>query len=387
MRPSGTSYVAALAACLLVVVVFGPAERRIQMTGRDDFSKIWAGPRALLLGSDPYDAATWQQTAVALGTFPPDTPVYLYPPWVAVALAPLAALPLPVATLIWTVGGLVAAAVALRVLCATVLPERPAMHAAAATTLVLSGPAISTLLTGQWSFVLVAALSILAVALERGRPMVAAAASLALLAKPQLFAFALPALAVRALWPAPPPIRRAEARALAAAVTAVVAWIAASWILLPSWWPAWPAHIAEAELQPEHVTLPGLLVRLLGDAGSALGAAAVAAALGLGLLFHPRGRAWVPVWLTLSIVAAPYANAYDLLVLVVPLVLAVGALRDRPLRAAFVGYTGFAILLVGATLLHDLGALTYAPLVPASVFALIAIALWPYRRVATARGI
>jgi hypothetical protein len=373
------AYAAALAGCVAVLAIFGPLQRRVAMTGGDDLSKIWAGPRAMLLSFDPYDPATWYQTAVSLGTFPPDTAVYLYPPWVAVALLPLAVLPLPVATILWTAGGLAAAAASLRVLCATFLPDRPPMHAAAATTLLLSGPAISTLLTGQWTFVLVAALSAVLVLLSRGRATAAGIAALAMLAKPQLFAVALPALAVRALWPAPDRAHVADRRALVIGAGVAAGLVGVSWLVLPSWWPAWPSYIGQAELQPEHVTLPGLLVRIMGDAGSAIGALAIAGALGVGLLFHPRGPAWLPIWLTASVVAAPYANPYDLLVLIVPLIAAVGALADRPRRAAFVFYAGTAILLFGATLLHDLGQLTYAPLVPVAMFVLLAATLW-YRR-------
>jgi hypothetical protein len=256
------------------------------------------------------------------------------------------------------------------------------MHAAAATTLVLSGPAISTLLTGQWTFALVAALSGVFVFLARGRPTAAAICALAMLAKPQLFAVALPAFAVRALWPAPDGAHRAERRALALGAAIAAGLVGVSWLVLPSWWPAWPNTIGQAELRPEHVTLPGLLVRILGDAGSAIGAVAVTAALGVGLLFHPRGAAWLPMWSTVSVVVAPYANPYDLLVLIVPLVAAVGALADRPRRAAFTFYAGTIVLLVGATLLHDLGQLTYAPLVPAAMFVLLAAALWHRRTTA-----
>lgn len=385
MRGGAIAYTAALAASILVLIAFGVADRRVDMTGHDDFANVWAGPRVLLTGRDPYDPRTWSDSARDVGTSPQPPMVYVYPPWVALALIPVAALPLSAATLVWIAGGTVAAAIAMRRLCAAALPEIPALHAAVAVTLALSGPAISSLLTGQWSFILVAALAAMALALRSRRPVAAGLASVVMLAKPQLFLLAGPALAVHALWPGPD--RAVRIRSLYAAAGAGAALIAASWLLIPSWWPAWPNEIRGDKLVPDHVTLPGLLFRVVGEPGLVVGALMVLGAIAVAALFHPRSSAWVPVWLTLSVLAAPYANPYDLLILVVPLVAGAGALDGSPRRAAVVLYSGAAILLLGATLLHDLGQLTYAPLIPTAMFALLVVALWPARAPAAVRDV
>jgi hypothetical protein len=380
-------YVAAIAACATVLVAAGVLDQRIAMTGRDDLSKIWAGPRALVLGRDPYDPLTWHRTAVDLGTFPPDTAVYLYPPWVAVALVPVALLPLPIATALWIGGGFTAAAIAVFALCRRSLPEVPYAYAAVGATLAISGPAISNILTGQWSFWLVAALGSTALAMRAERTATAGLAAVPMLAKPQLFLFAAPALALRALWPKPSRDRSRGIRAVAVASAASLALVLASALLVPSWWPAWPAHVGNAQLVPESVTIPGLLVRTIGVAGVPVAAVLLLASVVLALRVHPRSEAWLPVWLSLSVAATPYSNPYDLLVLIVPIVLASGALaRSSRARSLTVLFAGAAILLVEG-LFHDLALLNWAPLVPAAVFVLLIGALWPIRRETAGPGI
>lgn len=381
LSPSDIAYWSGLGASLLLLALFGPLERKLAMVGRDDFSKIWAGPRALVTGHDPYDPSTWHETALALGTFPPDTTVYLYPPWVALILAPLALPPLAVASMLWTIGGLAAAVIALRALMREFLPDRPLIHATAAVTLVLSGPAISALLTGQWSFVLVAALSGIVLFLRSERPVFAGLSSLAMLMKPQLFLYAAPALGLAALWPGRTTLEALDRRFVTVAAGTALLVVAASWLVLPSWWPTWLVRVGDSQLVPESVTIPGLLFRTFGPVGLLIAPAVLLLGVAIALQFHPRSEAWLPVWLALSIAATPYSNAYDLLLLIVPLVVAAGVLSIRSRRKGdLLFFSGAAVLLIFASLLHDLGLLRYAPLVPASVLALIVASLWGQRR-------
>ena len=60
-----------------------------------DFAKFWAGPRALLLGGDPFDARTWHDVAVGLGASAVNWPDYGYFGWTILLLLPFALLPLP----------------------------------------------------------------------------------------------------------------------------------------------------------------------------------------------------------------------------------------------------------------------------------------------------
>jgi len=166
----------------LAIVVLGPLQRRIELIGEDDLSGIWAGPRAIATGHDPYDPETWRPLSVALGTQLFDTPVYIYPPWVAVPLLPLGFLPLPVVSILWLVASLAAALLALRYALRLLLPARTGDHAVAPVALLLSWVGILTLVLGQWGYLLVAALFTAVLAVRSGHAMLAGLAALAFLA-------------------------------------------------------------------------------------------------------------------------------------------------------------------------------------------------------------
>lgn len=374
------AYAAALAAALLLLTLSGSLDVWARAIGSNDFSKIWAGPRAFLVGADPYDPATWGPTAVGLGTALPDTAVYLYPPWVAIGLLPLAALPLATATIVWTVGGIAAAIIGLRALLRAVLPGRPWAHALVGFTLLFSPPGFVTLISGQWTFLLVTMLAATVLLLRDGRPVAAGLVAVAMLAKPQLFVFAAPALALKAIWPA---LGRADGNRqfLLVASGAGLALITISWVLVPNWWPAWLHGVAERQVEADPVTLSTALRSLFGVPGIWLAPAALVGSVALALQFDPRGDGWLPVWLALSSAGTVYSNTYDLLLLLVPLVLAAGALsRHSGWRTVAVLLIGSVILVLGMMYLHQGDGLRYVGLVPMIILALITAMLWPHRR-------
>lgn len=113
-----------LARGALALFAFGIVEYRNSILSTSDFSAFWAGPRAIVLGIDPYDPSIWVRTAVDLGTKPPYRDVYAYPPWVAIALLPFGLLSLELATDAWTALGLISAVIALRALRYSARPTR-----------------------------------------------------------------------------------------------------------------------------------------------------------------------------------------------------------------------------------------------------------------------
>jgi len=357
------------------------------MIGADDLSRIWAGPRAVLTGHDPYDPTSWVATATGLGTQVPDTAVFIYPPWVTVPLLPLGLLPLPVASALWLVASLVAAIIAMRAALHALLPGRARDHALVAVTLLLSWVGLLTLIIGQWGYLLTAALFIAILALHRGRPVVAGFAALAFLAKPQLFFFTAVAFAVHALWPRPgekaPP--RDGAIAVGVAGGAALALVAVGWLVLPSWWPTWFEIVGAQQTRPFSDTVAGLFAALFGAGAVPLAWLAVAALAVVALTFHPRGDAWLPVWTALSIVGAPYTNSYDQILLIVPVVLAAGALHARSPRASRrVLWAGCAVLLIVTPLMYEVAVIrhseTFGAVVSLSIFAIVTGSLWRYRR-------
>jgi hypothetical protein len=225
-RRADVAYFAALAVGVVVLVMYGLVSKRVDMLGVDDFSTIWAGPRAFLTGADPYDAATWADTAVRVGTHVPDTAVYLYPPWIVIGLLPFALLPVRLAGVIWTVVGLVAAIVASRALLRAYLPGVAWAHGVFGLMLLISAPAVVAFLTGQWPYLQLAALAAIVLLLRGDRPIAAGLVALVMLTKPPLFIFTAAALGVQALWPgggATATGRRFVATAVSAGIVVVAA--------------------------------------------------------------------------------------------------------------------------------------------------------------------
>ncbi len=386
-RRADVAFAVTVGLCLLALVAFGVIGRRLEMIGSDDFSRIWAGPRALITGTDPYDPVSWAATAQSLGTQAPDTriAVYPYPPWVVLVLLPLGLMPLPVASLLWLIASLTAGITGLRALLREYLPGRPGAHAVAAATLLLSWAGLLSLIIGQWGFLLIGVLCAIAVALRSGRPIGAGFAAVALAAKPQLFVFTAPALALHAAWPARGrAIRREGLRFIGIAVAVFALLFAASWIVLPSWWPNW-LRFAGSTLTPDSDTIPALLLTVGGDGAFRAAPVALLALVAIGLCFHPRSEAWLPVWLALSSAGVLYSNSYDHILLVVPIAMASGVAARRSRRASWIVLgLGAAVLVVGTPLIYEVAlrrhSETYGVLVPLAVFALIVVALWPLRR-------
>jgi hypothetical protein len=375
-RRADLAYFVWLAVAAIALVVLGAAQIRVDMLGRDDFTLYLAGPRALLIGADPYDLATWPATAARVGIAPFDTPVYAYPPWAALAILPFALLPVPIAGALWSVTGMAATALSVRALLRAYLPGRAWMHASVGALVLMSAPSVVTLLIGQWPFALVTMLSAIVLLLRAGRPVAAGLVTAGMLVKPQLFLFTAAALAVRALWPGSGPAGR---RFVVAAITGGLAVVVISWILVPSWWPTWFQYSPALLLSIEPVTIQTLFISLFGQNGGWLAAPVLLAMVAAGLQFHPLSQGWLPVWFALSSAAVVYSNTYDELLLIVPIILAAGALSSRR-RAAFVIVSGVVLLLVVMWYLHTIYARGYAAGVSLLAFVIVTAALWPQRR-------
>src|SRR5437773_2830096 len=192
----GLGYWTGVAGGLIFALVFGVFAQREALVHQTDFSGYWAGGRALLAGADPYDSATWRSTTAALGTQPPDTSVYGYFPWVALAMVPLALLPLEAAAWLWCIASIVVASLGV----ATLLRARPcppAAQLAIGFALFGSQPAVTAFVVGQWSPMLTGGLAFAVAALDRGRIARAVPALLLALAKPQPFPLTIPVPALR----------------------------------------------------------------------------------------------------------------------------------------------------------------------------------------------
>ena len=378
------AYLIGLAFGLGILVASGYADWPSDALGRSDLAKFWAGPRALLLGRDPYEARTWLDPTLQLGATLVDWPDHGSTPryfgWAVLLMFPFALLPLATAFALWTVGGIAAAAAAMYMLLRRTLTGHPIAHTLVAMTLIASQPARLTVLLGQWGFVLTAALVAAVVWTREGRSTRAGLSSIAFLAKPQLFILTAPALAMWA-W------RRGQRRTIVVASAAGAAIVGLSLVLLPSWPSAWIRDIASPGVTtgPQTTTLASVLYGFFGQPGTWLAFAVIVVCAATCFAFDARGDAWLAAWLSLSLVAAPYVWSYDQTLLVAPLVLGAGVVARRSRRLATgVIITGTFILVVLTTVLAVVAARrnleSYSAVIPLLVFVLLVATMWPARR-------
>lgn len=90
-------------ALLTAAIVLDAHPSVAERIGTSDFAYIWSGPRAILESDNPHHPLRWARRTTDL-----ITPVYSYPPPVALALRPLALLPLTTGWFVWTVAPSVA---------------------------------------------------------------------------------------------------------------------------------------------------------------------------------------------------------------------------------------------------------------------------------------
>jgi hypothetical protein len=383
-RRADLAYVAAIVIGVLFIVLLGPLERRLDIAHINDFSGLWAGPRAVLAGVSPWDPATYPRARIAFDTQIDDASVLNYMPWTVVALLPLGILPLDVAAWIWMVLSMVCAAFALRALLREFLPGRAAVHGTLGLALFAGQPGFHTIVLGQWALLLMSAVAAIALAVRAGHARRAGLAALALLAKPQLFVWTALGLGIPAFFD--PRYRRFVAFAVVVGGALVVT----SWLAFPEWFPAWIADIP-ARRTGRSAVLLSAFGQLFGAPGRVVAIAVIGAGLGVASRFVPGSDPWLAVWLALSSAGAIYSWSYDHVLLFVPLVIAAGVLaaagRERAARRLAIG--GALTFLLISPVFYAVGVIrhdeTFSVAVPVAVFVAILWSLWPYRRAALTR--
>jgi glycosyl transferase family 87 len=325
-RLADLALVSGLVLGLAILALFGFFDLRDRVVGHNDFTYTWAGARTIVDGGNPYEPAAWLGTAERYSTTTPRETVFGYPPWIALAALPFAVLPVPIASGIWTFGGMALAALALRALLRSLAPDPPLVHFLSGLALFASQPGSANMWSGQWTFVLLAVLAMAIVAVREHRR-VPLLATFLLTTKPQLFVFAFPAFARAAL-------ARWGPRYLALAAVPPLIAVAIGWLAFPGWLSAWRTKLFEQRfaVQPP-TTLANGLGDLIGPFGAVIAAAVVLALVGAGLAFTPRGDAFLAVWLAISATTPIYSWSYDHLLLIVPLVITTAVVGRRSRRA------------------------------------------------------
>jgi hypothetical protein len=383
-RRADLTYVAAILIGVLFIVLLGPLERRLELVHINDFSGLWAGPRAVLAGVSPWDPSSYPATRIAFDTQRDDASVLNYMPWTVIALLPLGLLPLETAAWIWMGLSMVCSAVALRALLREFLPGRAVAHGALGLALFVGQPGFHTIVLGQWALLLMSAVAAIVLAVRAGHARRAGVAALALLAKPQLFVWTALGLAIPALSDAR--YRRFVMFAAALAVALVVS----AWVAYPEWFGAWIADIP-ARRTGRSAVLLSAFGQLLGVPGRVLAIALIAAGLAVASRFVPGSDPWLAIWLALSTAGAIYGWSYDQVLLFVPLVIAAGVLASagRELAARRLAIGGALTLLLVSPAFYAFGVWrhdeTFSVAVPVAFFVAILWSLWPYRRGALVR--
>jgi len=305
---------AGLIALAALIAVAGVAAW--QIGGHYRLHDVWCfyhGGQAVLLHTDPYDPAVWSaltadQTHVVAGRIvaPPCPGAFAYPYWTAIAFAPLALLPFDLASLIWSILSLAAAALGIVWCWRAVGGGRGGIAFVYGALVLASLPFLRLVTIGQLSGVLLALVGGLALALRRARPAPAGAALGGLLLKPQLWAVLAVVLVV---------MTPRRGKLLVGAATVGLTLALPSLLLFPEWPLRWVAEALghRVEMARPLPSIWSLSAQLTGSL--AAGAAIVTIVLGLTWALV-RGRAINPVTLAalaipFSLATAPYVYTYD----------------------------------------------------------------------------
>lgn len=344
-----------------------------------DFSEIWAAPHIFVNGQNPYDPDTWSAAVDLLNVQRPGLPVYNYPGWVPLILAPFGVLDLDTAARLWLGVTLIVGAVGFFVLLDQTTPRLPLAFTLFGFALVASEPGIVTFYSGQWDFLMVGMLSLMIVALRRRAFAVAGAMGSIMIVKPHLFLFAAPALIRTTL-------RRGSRRfAITFLVIAGIASLAST-LFFPSWWGYYLSVPAAKAGDLRAAALPNAMRDVFGGVGLFAGVLLDLALLAACFRFTAKGSAGVPAWLAVSLVMAPYIFVYDHLLMIVPLAVATAIVAERGhVHALLVAALGFLTIVAGATLVHAFPGVAFGSLA-VNGFVLYALALlviatvWPWHR-------
>jgi hypothetical protein len=297
-----------------------------------DFMNLWAGGRAILLGLDPFDPAVWLRLRVVLGSTWMPNPTSPYPLWTLMIVTPLAALPLGLAAAIWLTLSQTLLAISLWLLLVVIGRRRPTLFELAFVILgaFLFRGTLVTLLNGQVAIVLLFVITLFLVLTRAGRPFSAGFVLAFILLKPSPFFLFAPIIA---LWL----ILHRRWRVVAGGAVSAALLLLASWLVIPGWLLEWDSvtEMSRGGLWSfQMATWWGVAAALSLDWAALLGTVMVlltAVMAGWAVFTHSEWGAPEVISLALvaSLLATPYAWAYEHTLLLIPLALVFAGLRHR----------------------------------------------------------
>jgi len=322
-----------LVLCLVALFAIGrSAFSGSKLLKADDFVQYWAAGRVFLAGGDPYDPAQLRPLQHAAGrtNYIDGAPTIVWnPPWLLPGLALFGALPYPEARLAWFLLHL--ALILACLIWAWRAYSGPHNRAWAAWLVGLTFvPTLQALQVGQLGPVILALTVGLTVHAECQNAFWTGAILALLSIKPQL---ALPLGTIGLLW-------IAKQRSLAAIAGGACALLVASGLAVAINHPIFGAYIRAVTSYPPvewaTPTLGGVLRALTGVERFWLQFAPALIGMAWAIAHWARRRdTWewsqeLPLLLLVSMVTAPYAWGYDMVLLVVPLVQIAAQLASQP---------------------------------------------------------
>lgn len=313
-----------------------------------DHFLFWFAGNLVLTGASPYDLSSWQ----LMRTYGP-TPegavvnvlygvgdsqlenLWAHPPWTALAMVPFGALPLTAGVLAWHAVLVIAGLAVLVAGAYSVGLRRGPALAVALAAVALSNPFVAALRTGHFDVLVVLGAVLLTIGLIRARPPLVVIGALLAVLKPHVILLVLPVAA----WT----LVRARAWGTIVATTLPLAAMAAvSLAFVPLYLPRLVARL-DAKIANGLATTWELGRQLAPSQPLALAVLLLLMAFVSAVVIdratpvERRTAVRMALAMALSLVVAPYANAYDG-VLLAPLVfVAFGFLDRRPIALAGLG--------------------------------------------------
>jgi Glycosyltransferase family 87 len=313
-----------------------------------DHFLFWFAGHLVLTGASPYDLSSWQ----LMGTYGP-TPegaainvlygfsdsqlenLWPHPPWTALVMMPFGALPLTAGVLAWHAVLVIAGLAVLVAGAWSVGLRRGPALAVALAAVALSNPFVTALRTGHFDVLVVLGAVLLTIGLVRARPPLVVTGALLAVLKPHVILLVLPVAA----WTL---VRARAWGTIVATIAPLGAMAAVTLAFVPLYLPSLVARL-DVRLSNGLATTWELGRQLAPSQPLALAVLLILMAFVSAVVVdratpvERRTAVRMALAMALSLVIAPYANAYDG-VLLAPLVfVAFGFLERRPIALAIAG--------------------------------------------------
>jgi hypothetical protein len=312
-----------------------------------DYFSFWFAGHLVLIGASPYELSSWQ----LMGTYGPmpegavvnvlygvsDSQLEIFwahPPWTALAMVPFGALPLTAGVLAWH-AVLVIAGLAALVAGAWLVGLRGPALAVALTAVALSNPFVVALRTGHFDVLVVLGAVLVTIGLVRARPPQVVTGALLAVFKPHIILLVVPVAA----WTL---VRARAWSTIAATTAALVAMAAVSLAFVPVDVPSLVARLG-VKTSSGLATTWELGRQLAPSQPLALAVVLVvlsfvsAVVIDRAAPIERRTAVRMALAMALSLVVAPYANAYDGVVLAPLVFVAFAFMARRPIALSVAG--------------------------------------------------